>query len=912
MTFLRLQVQAVLVVIVVSLERSSSGSPRYFNIGAMLSSPNAEQIFDDAVRNINYNSSLSLNVVRLNSTSYVLNSNPIRSALDVCERVISNHVYVILVSHEKGQKTPPIAVSYACGFYKIPVIGITARESIFSDKTIHESFLRTVPPYSEQADVWVGILSHFKWNKVILLTSNDQDSRAIVTRFTMIAEKNNIKIEKTVMFPMGLTNVTSYLTKVRSSQSRVILFSASGSDAAVVYRYASSLSMLDKGFIWIVTQQAMSGTAKPKVPQGVLGIELAYGDSEETQIKDAVQVAGITLERLVKSGKNISMPPKSCSETATWQSGVDVFKELINTTLPKGLTGEVSFNSIGDRKNTKYNILNKNTQNSNLTVGQFLDGQVSINESIVWPGLQNTMPKGVFVSNHLRVLTLVGEPFVQVKAVPPSGRCQDLDTSKHKHVRCTGRVFGVDIQEDVASRNEHCCYGFCMDLLIRLGEKINFTYSVTLSADGSYGSLRRVNGSDTKRWNGMVGEVIDGKADLIVATLTINNERAEWIEFSKPFKYQGLTILVQKNQSKNSLDSFLRPFQINLWLLVLLSVHIVAVILYLLDRFSPFGRFKLAKKDREETALNLSSAMWFSWGVLLNSGIGEGTPRSFSARVLGMVWAGFAMIIVASYTANLAAFLVLDRPKAVVSGIDDPNLRNPSDQFTYATVANSSVDAYFRRQVELSSMYTFMEQYNVKTDKEGIKKVKNGELSAFIWDSPFLYYEASNDCSLTTAGELFGRSGYGIGMPKGSPWSNEISLAILNFHESGVMEELETTWIDGTKCEEESTSPATLGLSHMLGVFIMVAAGIGAGIIIIILEILYHKHRGWKEEQKELAKKTTDKWRANILMMKKDRTTTQTNGVTLEPRNGQDGTGIARRNPIYSPDNITESAFTYS
>ena len=39
-----------------------------------------------------------------------------------------------------------------------------------------------------------------------------------------------------------------------------------------------------------------------------------------------------------------------------------------------------------------------------------------------------------------------------------------------------------------------------------------------------------------------------------------------------------------------------------------------------------------------------------------------------------MVWAGFAMIIVASYTANLAAFLVLDLPKAVVSGIDDPNV----------------------------------------------------------------------------------------------------------------------------------------------------------------------------------------------------------------------------------------------
>ena len=39
---------------------------------------------------------------------------------------------------------------------------------------------------------------------------------------------------------------------------------------------------------------------------------------------------------------------------------------------------------------------------------------------------------------------------------------------------------------------------------------------------------------------------MDGNADLIVAPLTINPERAEHIDFSKPFKYQGLTILVKK------------------------------------------------------------------------------------------------------------------------------------------------------------------------------------------------------------------------------------------------------------------------------------------------------------------------------------------------------------------------------
>jgi len=60
-----------------------------------------------------------------------------------------------------------------------------------------------------------------------------------------------------------------------------------------------------------------------------------------------------------------------------------------------------------------------------------------------------------------------------------------------------------------------------------------------------------------------------------------------------------------------------------------------------------------------------------------------GTPRSFSARVLGMVWAGFAMIIVASYTANLAAFLVLDRPEASISGIDDARVRRNVTLFPF-------------------------------------------------------------------------------------------------------------------------------------------------------------------------------------------------------------------------------------
>lgn len=130
-----------------------------------------------------------------------------------------------------------------------------------------------------------------------------------------------------------------------------------------------------------------------------------------------------------------------------------------------------------------------------------------------------------------------------------------------------------------------------------------------------------------------------------------------------------------------------------------------------------------------------------------------------------MVWAGFAMIIVASYTANLAAFLVLDKPEATISGIDDPRvslayeqntvknlvfivscqhinnlerftrimlqfyvfqLRNPTENFKFATVKHSAIELYFKRQVEFTTMYRTMQNDNKDTVEEAIAAVENG------------------------------------------------------------------------------------------------------------------------------------------------------------------------------------------
>lgn len=44
----------------------------------------------------------------------------------------------------------------------------------------------------------------------------------------------------------------------------------------------------------------------------------------------------------------------------------------------------------------------------------------------------------------------------------------------------------------------------------------------------------------------MMGELLEGKADMIVAPFVINPERAKYVEFTKPFKFLGITILVKK------------------------------------------------------------------------------------------------------------------------------------------------------------------------------------------------------------------------------------------------------------------------------------------------------------------------------------------------------------------------------
>lgn len=47
-------------------------------------------------------------------------------------------------------------------------------------------------------------------------------------------------------------------------------------------------------------------------------------------------------------------------------------------------------------------------------------------------------------------------------------------------------------------------------------------------------------------WDGIVGELVRGEADIAIAPLTISSQRERAIEFSMPFMNMGISIMIKK------------------------------------------------------------------------------------------------------------------------------------------------------------------------------------------------------------------------------------------------------------------------------------------------------------------------------------------------------------------------------
>uniref|UniRef100_A0A1I7SWT2 LITAF domain-containing protein n=1 Tax=Bursaphelenchus xylophilus TaxID=6326 RepID=A0A1I7SWT2_BURXY len=785
----------------------------------------------------------------------------------VCRDLLNSSIAIFLVQCTRKENSAALAVfsavGYALGFYRVPVIGVMVKDAQFSRKNVYPTFLRTSPPFSNEAFVFVHLLNALKYHQVVVITvAEDVNGQEFVQVFDSLSIRNKIQIQKHIEIEDANFNLTESL---KGTTSNTIILYAKTSKAFRIFN--ESVELFVKGRVWLVNE---AGFKADNVPRGVLSVRLRQ--TVLSSLRDALAVLRNGLE--IFDDFIEVRPPSQCkiNKNNEWINNIGQrFYDKMITSKVHSDYHDIEFDGNGDRTEASYDVLNHHADGDAIVGFMTHYGNLSINESsIVWPGDSLLKPQEITLPKNLKAVTVPDPPFTYSIPVAEKSQCKYYKTMFVEGGHVPGPWTPCTKKENLTYTSYHCCAGFAIDLLVQLSSmeaQRDATFEFELHLNDTYGGP--VVTEDDLILNGMIGELDIGLADLAIGALSINPEREKYVDFSEPWLFHGIRVLEKWHPRDSPMESFLQPLKKSLWGALFVSVLVIGCIIYLLDWRSPFNipyqKDIFTRPELEDTPVSFGEAMWFVWGVLLNSGVSEKTPRSFSARVLGIVWCGFCMIMVASYTANLAAFLVLDQPDKSLNGINDPKFRNPSINFSFGTVIHSNTYQYFKRQVELSTMFRKMESHNYKTAQEAINALLNESLGAFIWDSARLDFEASKNCDLRARGTLFGRSAYGIALRKNSPWTPYITSRILKLAETGDIQKMESKWI-GTagkeKCHHEiHKTPARLGLQNMRDLFILVAVGVVVGSILSFFEVQIGRKKLKEGKRKRLAFNYAQRWR---------------------------------------------------
>ncbi|XP_028453017.1 LOW QUALITY PROTEIN: serine/arginine repetitive matrix protein 2-like [Perca flavescens] len=398
---------------------------------------------------------------------------------------------------------------------------------------------------------------------------------------------------------------------------------------------------------------------------------------------------------------------------------------------------------------------------------------------------------------------------------------------------------------DGTGPTKHCCKGFCIDVLKRLAKIVGFTYDLYLVTNGRHG--KNIDGE----WNGMVGEVVSNRADMAIGSLTINEERSEVVEFSVPFVETGISVMVSRSNGTVSPSAFLEPYSPAVWVMMfVMCLSVVAVTVFIFEFFSPVGynRSLQSAKKSGGSKFTIGKSVWLLWALVFNNSVPVENPRGTTSKIMVLVWAFFAVIFLASYTANLAAFMIQEEYIDTVSGLSDKKFQQPAEQYPplrFGTVPNGSTEENIRSNYP--NMHQYMIRNNQKGVEEAIENLKTGKLDAFIYDAAVLNYMARKDegCKVMTigSGKVFATTGYGIALHKNSRWKRPLDLALLQLVGDDEIDMLERLWLSGI-CHNDKIEvmSSKLDIDNMAGVFYMLLVAMGLSLLVFAWEHLVY----WK------------------------------------------------------------------
>ncbi|XP_056631910.1 ionotropic receptor 25a [Diorhabda sublineata] len=423
--------------------------------------------------------------------------------------------------------------------------------------------------------------------------------------------------------------------------------------------------------------------------------------------------------------------------------------------------------------------------------------------------------------------------------------------------------------------------GYCIDLINKIAEILKFDYD--LIAIDKYGAM-----DDNGKWDGMVRELIEKRADVALGAMSVMAERENVMDFTVPYyDLVGITILMKLPETSTSLFKFLTVLENDVWLCILAAYFFTSFLMWVFDRWSPYSyqnNREKYKDDEEKREFNLKECLWFCMTSLTPQGGGE-APKNLSGRLVAATWWLFGFIIIASYTANLAAFLTVSRLDTPIESLDDLSKQY---KIQYAPLNGSSAQTYFERmaniearfyeiwkdmslndslsEVERSKLavwdYPVSDKYTkmwqamkeaglVNTLEEAVERVRSSKSSsegfAYLGDATDIKYLELTNCDLTTVGEEFSRKPYAIGVQQGSPLKDQFNTAILQLLNRRELERLKEKWWNKNPekkdCEKVDDQSDGISIHNIGGVFIVIFVGIGLACITLAFEYWWYKHR---------------------------------------------------------------------
>ncbi|KAK3881200.1 hypothetical protein Pcinc_014330, partial [Petrolisthes cinctipes] len=193
-------------------------------------------------------------------------------------------------------------------------------------------------------------------------------------------------------------------------------------------------------------------------------------------------------------------------------------------------------------------------------------------------------------------------------------------------------------------------FGIDIEVVRALSQALNCSLVFMEPPKGELWGVKTEDGT----WDGMVGKLARGEADIGVANLFLTLGRQGAVDYSAPYDAEVSCFLVRSDPPSPRWQSLVLPFQLSTWLSLLLGLVLAALFLFC---------FAFAGNRCGGETINLQSMMYV-WIYSVGMHCREPQalmPRRHTTRLLvSFLWL-YTIIITVAYSSNLTAFLTVTR-----------------------------------------------------------------------------------------------------------------------------------------------------------------------------------------------------------------------------------------------------------